>query len=142
MKRVLVILLVLCPCILHGTLHAQIHTTSSASYRSYTTSGGLLDPPPIEFQSTSIYGRRTLSRSYSTAPMVVSNGSVKTIASSIKSGSLLGTENTGEDAGNTIIPIVPGVPDTPIGDGWDVIVLFILLSMFYAINVRYRVKKA
>lgn len=126
----------LCPCILHGTLHAQIHTTSSASYRSYTTSGGLLDPPPIEFQSTSIYGRRTLSRSYSTAPMVVSNGSVKTIASSIKSGSLLGTENTGEDAGNTIIPVVPGVPDTPIGDGWDVAILLVLLCIAYGIYLR------
>mgnify|MGYP006051030241 FL=1 len=136
LKRVLVILLVLCPCILHGTLHAQIHTTSSASYRSYTTSGGLLDPPPIEFQSTSIYGRRTLSRSYSTAPMVVSNGSVKTIASSIKSGSLLGTENTGEDAGNTIIPVVPGVPDTPIGDGWDVAILLVLLCIAYGIYLR------
>ena len=136
LKRVLVILLVLCPCILHGTLHAQIHTTSSASYRSYTTSGGLLDPPPIEFQSTSIYGRRTLSRSYSTAPMVVSNGSVKTIASSIKSGSLLGTENTGKDAGNTIIPVVPGVPDTPIGDGWDVAILLALLCIAYGIYLR------
>jgi hypothetical protein len=68
--------------------------------------------------------------------MVVSNGSVKTIASSIKSGSLLGTENTGEDAGNTIIPVVPGVPDTPIGDGWDVAILLVLLCIAYGIYLR------
>lgn len=137
----LVILLVLCPCFLHGTLFAQIHTTSSANYRSYTTSGGLISPPPIDFYSTSPY-RHTMSRKkvYSTAPLQVANGSVKTIASTIKGGMISEETNIG---GTGYIPettpIVPGVPDTPLNFSWDVILFLGLLSLLYAIYLRRRV---
>ena len=141
LKRVIVILFVLCPCLVHGTLFAQIHMTSSANYRSYTTSGGLLDPPPVEFRSTSTYGN-TISRrkAYSTAPMYVANGSVRTVASSLKGGVSLQNQSSSSEYENTVVPIVPGVPDTPLGFGWDVMLLFGIFAIIYVLWVRRRCK--
>ena len=139
MKRLLVILVVLCPCVLHGSLFAQIYTTSSSNYRSYTTSGGLLDPPSVEFHSTSPFGK-TLSRgkTYSTAPMQVANGTITTVASTIQGGALTDDLNTG---GTGYIPqndnpVIPGVPDTPLGGGWDVMLFLGILCMLYVSYLR------
>jgi hypothetical protein len=70
---------------------------------------------------------------------------VKTIASSIKGGVLSDSGNTG------YIPPTrpkrsPGVPDTedekntPIGEGWDVILLFIFLYVVYALYLKRKDK--
>ena len=140
MKRLFVILLVLCPYVSYGTLFAQIHTTSSATYRSHTSSGGLGALPISDFQTTSAYGRSmATTRTYSTAPMYVANGVVRTAASSVKGGALLGEANTNN--ATTIIPVIPGVPDTPLPLGWDVILFLGLLSIVYAICLRRTTSK-
>ena len=76
---------------------------------------------------------------YSTAPMNVANGAVKTVASSIRGGVL-----SDADASGYLPPTAPkrspGVPntkpDTPIGDGWDVAVFLLLLCAGYAIYLK------
>ena len=73
---------------------------------------------------------------YSTAPMNVANGAVKTVASSIRGGVL-----SDADASGYLLPTAPkrspGVPNTkpesPIGDGWDVALLLALLSIGYVV---------
>lgn len=140
MKRLLVILLVLlCPYLSYGTLFAQIHTASSATYSSYTSSGGLVDLPMLEFRTTSSYGRSmATTRTYSTAPMKVANGVVRTAASSLNGGELLNGLNTNSSGETIIIPVIPGVPDTPLSTGWDVMLFLGLLSILYVIYLRRR----
>ena len=129
----------LCPYISYGTLFAQLHTTSSATYRSYTSSGGLETLPALEFRTTSSYGRSmTTTRTYSTAPMKIANGVVRTAASSVTGGVLLGSSNTNNEGGTTIIPVIPGVPDTPLSTGWDVMAFLGLLSTLYIVYLRRR----
>jgi hypothetical protein len=69
--------------------------------------------------------------------MQVANGSIKTIASSVTGGVLLGegTSSGGyiPPTGQTITPVIPGVPDTPLGEGWDVVGLLALLCAAYAL---------
>ena len=142
MKRLLVILLVLCPCVSYGTLFAQIHTTSSASYRSHTSSGGIGTLPVSEFRTTSSYGRSmATTRTYSTAPMQMANGVMRTAASSVSGGVLLGGSTTNSGGGTTITPVIPGVPDTPLSTGWDVMAFLGLLSILYVIYLRRRTRR-
>lgn len=138
MKRLVIILLILCPVVIAGHLQAQVYCTSSVEHHSYTNGGGLVAPPSYEFNSTSVYGRSISRKScYSTAPMQVANGSIKTIASSVTGGVLLGegTSSGGyiPPTGQTITPVIPGVPDTPLGEGWDVVGLLALLCAAYAL---------
>ena len=142
MKRLLVILLVLCPYVSYGTLFAQIHTTSSATYRSHTTSGGMATLPVSDFRTTSVYGRSmATSRTYSTAPMNMANGMVRTVASSLNGGVLLGSSDTNTGGETTIIPVIPGVPDTPLTMGWDIILFMGLLSILYAIYLKRKTSR-
>ena len=143
MKHLFVILLVLCPYVSCGLLQAQIHTTSSSAYHSYSTSG-IGTSAPIEFRSTSIYHQNTYvnkTKQYSTAPMQIANGNIKTIASSIKGGVLSDSDETG------YIPLTkpqraPGVPDTvPLQDGWDVALLLALLCVGYVVWKYMSVKR-
>ena len=139
MKRLLVILLILCPYMSYGTLFAQIYTTSSATFRSHTSSGGLEEMPILEFRTTSSYGRSmATTRTYSTAPMNVANGVVRTTASSMNVGALFGGSDTNTGGSTTITPVIPGVPDTPLSTGWDVILFLGLLSISYVIYLRRR----
>ena len=141
MKRFLVILLLLCPYVSYGTLSAQLHTTSSASYRSYTSGGGMATLPVAEFQSTSAYGRSmATTRTYSATLTSVANGTVRTVASSINGGVILGNSNTNNTGGNTIIPVIPGVPDTPLSFDWDSGLLLVLLLGGYACFIAYKRK--
>ena len=145
MKRLFVILLVLCPYVSYGSLSAQIYSTSSSTFRSYTTSGGLETPQAIEFRSTSAYTRRNPAvdtKRYATAPMQIANGSIKTMASSIKGGVLSSGDETGYIP-PTSPQRVPGVPDTdaPIGDGWDVALLLALLCVGYVVRRYMAVKR-
>ena len=119
-------------------LHAQVYTTSSATYHSIGTSGMASQPTSTSFRSTSSYARSasavqtTPSVSYSTAPMRMANGTITTVASQLKGGVL--TEGTDSPTG--YIPTrpqrVPGVP-LPIGDGWDVAMLLAILCLGYVV---------
>lgn len=137
MKRLLIILLILCPIVTTEQLQAQVYCTSSVEHHSYTNGGGLLAPPSYEFESTSIYTRTTTRRTtYSTAPMQVANGYVRTVASSLNGGML--SDNATSDGGyistdQTVTPVIPGVPDTPIGEGWDVALLLAIACAAYAL---------
>ena len=138
MKRLFVILLILCSWVAYPMLHAQVYTTSSATYHSIGTSG-IAAQPTTTFRSTSNYARggsavqTTSSVSYSTAPMRMANGTITTVASQLKGGLAEGT-----DTYTGYIPTrpqrVPGVPDTlPIGDGWDVALLLAILCVGYVV---------
>lgn len=138
MKRLFVILLVLCPLVSYSAQWAQIYSTSSATYRSISTSGLELQPTILDFRSTSSYFGRTStaqitrSVSYSTAPMRMANGTITTVASQLRGGVLTG----GTDSPTGYIPTrpqrVPGVP-LPIGDGWDVALLLAILCVGYVV---------
>ena len=75
--------------------------------------------------------------------MQVANGSIKTIASSVTGGVLTNNEGgyipptTGNDQG----AVIAGVPDLPIGDGWDVALLLVLLCAGYAVYCYKKNKK-
>ena len=137
MKRLFVILLILCSWVAYPMLHAQVYTTSSATYHSIGTSG-IAAQPTTTFRSTSNYARggsavqTTSSVSYSTAPMRMANGTITTVASQLKGGVLTG----GTDSPTGYIPTrpqrVPGVP-LPIGDGWDVALLLAILCVGYVV---------
>ena len=130
----------LCPFVMNGSLFAQLHLSSSATYNSYSTSDTYLVLPTLEFQSTSTYGRFIKrEREYTTAPMYVANGTIKTVASSIRGGVLLGASDS--DTPPTIIPVIPGVPDTPLSTGWDVLLFLGLLSILYVIYLRCRITR-
>ena len=140
MKRLFIILLVLCPYVSYGHLQAQMYSTSSRTHRSYSTGGTIAVPSHVEFRSTSVYNSNirpnTQQKCYSTAPMQVANGSIKTMASSISGGVLTAEKSTG------YIPTgpqrAPGTPrPQPIGDGWDVALLLGLLCAGYVV-FRYR----
>ena len=125
---------------MNGSLSAQLHLSSSATYNSHSTSGTYFVLPTLEFQSTSTYGRFIKrEREYTTAPMYVANGTIKTVASSIRGGVLLGASDS--DTPPTIIPVIPGVPDTPLSTGWDVLLFLGLLSILYVIYLRCRITR-
>ena len=72
--------------------------------------------------------------SYS-APMYVANGAIQTVASSIRGGVLSeeGENNVGYISPMRRAAVIPGVPDTPIGEGWDVALLLALLCVGYVV---------
>ena len=122
----------------YGHLQAQMYSTSSRMHHSYSTGGTVEAPSHVEFRSTSVYNsnlRNTQQKCYSTAPMNVANGAVKTIATSVQGGVLTDDANstTGpqriQNRRNTMAPPT----ETPIGDGWDVALLLVLLCAGYAV---------
>ena len=137
MKRLFIILLLLCSLLTQGKIQAQIYSTASKRYHTYTSTGVALYPDIYKFRSTSIYGT-TNSRSYATAPMQVANGSIKTIASSVTGGVL--TNNEGgyipPETGNNQGAVIAGVPDLPLSDGWDIALLLSLLCLGYAVYLK------
>ena len=136
-------MLVLCPFVMNGSLFAQLHLSSSSTYNSYSTSDTYLVLPTLEFQSTSTYGRFIKrEREYTTAPMYVANGTIKTVASSIRGGVL--TNNEGyilHEGGKDQGAVIAGVPDLSLGDGWDVGIFLALLSMAYLLYVKRKDKQ-
>ena len=97
--------------------------------------------PIAEFQSTSAYGRSmATTRTYSATLTSVANGTVRTVASSINGGVILGNSNTNNTGGNTIIPVIPGVPDTPLSFDWDSVLLLMLLMGGYACFIACKQK--
>ena len=145
MKRLIIILLLLSPFINEGHLRAQLFSIASSRYHSYSN-GGAVVAPSYQFHSTSIFGTTIAKKEYSsTAPLFVANGTIKTIASSVKGGVLLGNTNDSSEGFIPITqdnsPIIPGVPDTPIEGGWDVALLFAILCVAYAIYIRRQAKR-
>lgn len=78
-------------------------------------------------------------RTYSTAPLNVANGMVKTSASSLN-GNLVQSDPDTNNGSVTTIPVIPGVPDTPLSTGWDVMIFLGILSILYIRYVRRRAK--
>jgi hypothetical protein len=67
--------------------------------------------------------------------MQMANGVVRTAASSLNGGTLLGgSSSINNEGGTTITPVIPGVPDTPLSTGWDGMLFLVALSIFYAIH--------
>ena len=131
----------LCSLLTQGKIQAQIYSTASKRYHTYTSTGVALYPDIYKFRSTSIYGT-TNSRSYATAPMQVANGSIKTVASSITGGVL--TNNEGyilHEGGKDQGAVIAGVPDLSLGDGWDVGIFLALLSIAYLLYVKRKDKQ-
>ena len=127
-------------------LHAQVYTTSSTSYRSFSTGGWEAQPVTSAFRSTSAY--RTPSTSapitYSTAPMRMATGPISTVASQLQGGQLAdeGTASPSiKGRHNTMAPPTQTDPFTPIGDGWDVVLLLALLCIAYGIYLRRNTKR-
>ena len=125
----------------YGHLQAQMYSTSSKMHHSYSTGGTVEAPSHVEFRSTSVYNsniRKPQQKCYSTAPMNVANGAVKTIATSVQGGVLTDDANstTGpqriQNRRNTMAPPT----ETPIDDGWDVALLLALLCIGYVVR-RY-----
>lgn len=113
-------------------------------YHSFSTGGVANAPASVEFHSTSAYSSSTTSSiSYSTAPMHMANGTVRTVASSIQGG-VLSEEPTGYTDPNRIRgrqnTMAPPTETAPLGDGWDVAVLLALMCLGYAICVRRKVQ--
>ena len=113
-----------------------MYSTSSRTHRTYSTGGIIAQPSQVEFRSTSLYNSNIRSNAkqkcYSTAPMQVANGTIKTMASSIGGGMLTDDKSTG------FIPTkpqrAPGTPKPqPIGDGWDVALLLAILCVGYVV---------
>lgn len=127
-------------------LHAQVYTTSSTSYRSFSTGGWEAQPVTSAFRSTSAY--RTPSTSapitYSTAPMRMATGPISTVASQLQGGQLAdeGTASPSiKGRHNTMAPPTDTDPYVPIGDGWDVALLFFILCMGYIIYLKRNEKR-
>jgi len=144
LKRLFVILLVLCPLVSYSALWAQIYSTSSATYRSISTSGVGVSPATSDFRSTSSYSGRTStaqktrSVSYSTAPMRVANGQITTAASQLQGGMLAEPPVSYLESKPHGPRRAPWVPDenVPLGDGWDVALLLSFLCLGYAIYIK------
>lgn len=140
LNRIVVTLLILYVWGTYPMQAAPIYTTSSVKVRS-TSPGGLQPSVRYHFHSTSGFTKRnaatyTPSRTYSTAPMFVANGTVRTAASDIVGGTL--TEQPAEPA--RISPrqraVIPGTPDLPIGEGWDVALLLSMMCAIYTFYVK------
>jgi hypothetical protein len=143
LKRQFVIMLILCTWAYCPLLHAQVYTTSSATYRSISNCGMLSQPNISAFRSTSAYTGRgsavqeSPSISYSTAPMRVANGTITTVASQLTGGVLADEDDSPTGYIPTRPKRVPGVPDTvPLNDGWDVAILLAILCLSYGIYLR------
>jgi hypothetical protein len=133
----------LCAWVYCPMLHAQLFTTSSATYRSISNGAMASQPTTSAFRSTSAYSncnsavQVASSKFSSTAPMHVSNGSITTIASQLTGGVLADEDDSPTGYIPTRPKRVPGVPDTvPLNDGWDVAILLAILCLSYGIYLR------
>ena len=145
MKRLFVIILLLCTWVAYPMLHAQGYTTSSATYRSVCGGGMAVQPSTATFRSTSSYAGRSSvarvapSRAYSTAPMYMANGTITTVASQLQGGELAETPSSSNGfSPQQRAAVIPGVPypPQPLSDGWDVALLLSLLCLGYAVYLK------
>ena len=134
----------LCAWVYCPMLHAQLFTTSSATYRSISNGAMASQPTTSAFRSTSAYTNRNSAVQVassifsSTAPMHVSNGSITTIASQLQGGAIADESVSYEDNMGSGPRRAPWVPDenVPLGDGWDVAILLAIMCLAYGIYLR------
>ena len=128
----------------YPVLHAQVYTTSSATYRSVCGGGMAVQPSTATFRSTSSYAGRSSvarvapSRAYSTAPMYMANGTITTVASQLQGGELAETPSSSNGFSPQQRAVIPGVPypPQPLGEGWDVALLLSFLCLGYAVYLK------
>lgn len=144
MKRLFVIILLLCTWVAYPMLHAQVYTTSSATYRSVCGGGMAVQPSTATFRSTSSYAGRSSvarvapSRAYSTAPMYMATGTITTVASQLQGGELAETPSSSNGFSPQQRVVIPGVPypPQPLGESWDVALLLSFLCLGYAVYLK------
>lgn len=135
LKRIFIILFGLCPLLNAVSISAQLFSTSSVDFHSYSSSGDFYSPElsahstALSIRSTSTIYNSTTIDNYSTAPMHVANGFIKTVASELD-GNIFTEEIS-------YIPTAPqrSIPPptvAPLGLDWDAFVLLLLLAIAYA----------
>lgn len=149
LKRLFIILLILCTWVSCPMLQAQVYTTSSATYHSYSSGGWVEAPASFQFRSTSKHIQYSHTVTFFTAPIQVSNGAIRTVASSLEGGKLAEEQTvyipTIRNRNNsTMAP--PGEEDggteeyLPLSFDWDSGLLLVLLLGGYACFIAYKRK--
>lgn len=148
MKRIYIILLLLCPLIHFSSAKAQLFTTSSSTYRSYGGGGDISIATPYSsgsnsfMRSNSQFANSSSNHAYSTASICIANGSIKTVASTLEGGIL--SDETG------FIPTTPQNNSTttnnngtiappqfaPLHLDWDALLFILMLAILYPILKR------
>ena len=126
-----------------SSARAQIFTTSSSTYRSYGGGGDISIATPYSsgsnsfMRSNSQFANSSSNHAYSTAPICIANGSIKTVASTLGGGVL--SDETG------FIPTTPQNNSTttnnngtiappqfaPLHLDWDALLLLLILACIY-----------
>lgn len=150
MKRLFVILLILCAWVTYPMLYAQIYTTSSLTYKTVHSGEALEMPTAYSFRSTSAFSIHKVSesvresRTYSTAPMRMATGTITTVASQLQGGQLAEDNEVAtpiRGRRNTMAPPTDTEELLPIGDGWDVAMLLAILCVLYGLYLRRNAKR-
>jgi hypothetical protein len=133
-----------------SSARAQIFTTSSSTYRSYGGGGDISIATPYSsgsnsfMRSNSQFANSSSNHTYSTAPICIANGSIKTVASTLGGGVL--SDETG------FIPTTPQDNSTttnnngtiappqfaPLHLDWDALLFILLLLIPYLYRVNKR----
>jgi hypothetical protein len=126
-------------------LQAQVYTTSSATYHSYSSGGWVEAPASFQFRSTSKYIQSSQAVVYSTAPIQVSNGAIRTVASSLEGGKLAEEQTayipTIRNRQNGTMAPPSGTEEyLPLSFDWDAVLLLMLLLGGYACFIACKQK--
>lgn len=135
-------------------LFAQLHTTSSATFHSYSHTGWrddyVQDPLSYQFRSTSmqVQCNKDITYSYKTAPMQMATGTITTVASQLKGG-VLADEIVLSESFIPTNPMRKGPGDggleppssSPLSETWDLWVVMALICTIYVLYHRYSLKK-
>lgn len=152
MKKISIILFLLCTTVCGGQLLAQIYTTSSAVYKPFGGSAysGSSIPEATNFHSTSTYIHNdqrtiTLHATYAPTEIKLANGAIRTVATNITvENETVASNSTGYiPTGPMRAPGSGGIapPDTPLELGWDVAILLLFCCLVYAVYVRRTTNK-
>lgn len=131
----------LCPLFRANVLLAQLFTTSAHNYHSYGGGSsmpiGATEVTSVSMRSTSAYTPASTSvGAYSTAPIQMANGTIKTVASSLDGSSL--ADESGfiptdpQRSNGSIAP--PREDPVPLGMGWDSILFLSMLLTLVALR--------
>lgn len=127
-------------------LFAQLHTTSSATFHSYSHTGWrddyVQDPLSYQFRSTSmqVLYNKDITYSYKTAPMQMVTGTITTVASQLQGGLLADEQHVFSDVRDPQRTIAPPI-HTPLSETWDLWVVMALICIIYVLYHRYSLKK-
>ena len=131
-----------------SSARAQIFTTSSSTYRSYGGGGDITIATPYSsgsnsfMRSNSQFANSSSNQTYSTAPICIANGSIKTVASTLGGGVLSDdtefipttpqNNSTTTNNNGTIAP-----PQfAPLHLDWDALLFILMLAILYPILKR------